>query len=153
MNGIAPDPVGPGKVRPLAAEDDDRESRGGEEDDEGEDDVLVEGLVFPGKAEKAGPDGLADQGLAGDPEAGMDIGHAPEESPVLGHGHVDPGTVEDGRAQAAEDGDHDGRRDGRSRRRPEELGGGELADADDPLHLLHRQGQDIDDIDHEIDQR
>ena len=82
----------------------------------------------------------------------MDIGHAPKESPVLGHGHIDPGTVEDRRAQAAEDGDHDGRRDGGSRHRPEELGGGELADADHPLHPLHRKGQDIDDVDHEIDQ-
>ena len=77
---IALDLVGTGKVRLLAAEDNDREPRGGEKNNEGEDDVFVEGLVFPGKAKEAGPYGLADQGLAGNPVTGMDIGHAPEET-------------------------------------------------------------------------
>ena len=111
---IAPGPERPRPVRRFAPQDEEGEAGRGEEEDEGEGHELDQGAVGPGETEQGGPDPLGGDGERRDAGAGMDPGQRAEEQPVPGHGEGHPGTEEDVRAQAAEDGqgDESGEEDG-----------------------------------------
>jgi len=75
--------------------------------------------------------------------AGMNISHAPEEGALFGHGIIDSRPVDDGCAQASENGDHDNNRDKKSYGRSEKLCGCQFTYPGHSFHLVHRKGRDI----------
>ena len=108
---IPPGPVGPRRVRPRAAQVDDRQRGGGVEDEGGKDGVGVELLVGPAEGEHDRPQPLRDQAGPRRPVARVHAREGGKEHPVLGHGLVDARAGQDGGGEAAEDGDDHRRRD------------------------------------------